>query len=346
VSLFFWFNIKNMGGAMRLSKRSHVSIHYLFGCFLAAGLVSAPVYAGLSVSSAVYSGLNQFDDNDTEDIDYDANGNGLLEVGDTLSGWLDINEIFQLDAASGLKTGLSTSLGSGTLYNELTGIFEIEVISRTLLLAGTDTVFGTADDVYQYTFGAHAGFADGLDGVSGTADDLPTGSMYALYEDASQNFNLSDVTTAYDGSLVMVFGFDGLDTDEQQTALAPQDPDAIATGSSAGSFNIQASLLFNGLSVSFGENMVTAGCVPFDLVNPCDVDVTDDSLVDVNASGSLEGGVLVGGVAQVSSDVQFVLYRVPEPSSIALFGLGLLLVGGFFRRGRHFTNEVPSLKEA
>jgi hypothetical protein len=108
-----------------------------------------------TVSSQLFPGsLNQISDNSGESQNVDLNGNGLLDVGDTLRGIISFNTV------EDLINGGVHSLGIGSPNNEFTGVFETEITSKTAA-GGVGPLGLCVAPVGQFcfTFGPYAPFA-------------------------------------------------------------------------------------------------------------------------------------------------------------------------------------------
>lgn len=218
--------------------------------------------------------LNQWSDNTAVSQNVDANGNGFLDVGDTLRG------TFQIETREDLTPPNDPTVvyGSGGVH-ELSGIFEIAVTSMIFASNGEDGIPGTADDRFNYTFGAHAPFQAEFGGLSGT-------TMAVFFEDTTPDYDRTGTianaeATATDGTKVVEIGFSG-DPDESWVSQnTPQDPSLgalVPQATALGVFNFSLGVLLNSL---FSSNAaVSAGCFLF---------CPGDGLVDINASAEVSG---------------------------------------------------------
>lgn len=286
----------------------------LSGLMLAAGSAHAASVA----SSILTDEINQWSDNSAESQKVDVNGNGFLDEGDTLRG------IFQIETREDLTGGNPSFVYGSNGNTELTGIFEIVVLSRTFVSNGVDGLAGTADDTYNFEFGAYAPFQAEF-GLSGT-------TMAVFFEDATPDFDRTGTialgeTTATDGTKVVEIGFTG-DADESWNAFnAPQDPSLGATrpqATSLGTFDFALGFLFNSL---FANNAgVLASCFP-----AC----AGDNFVDITGSGGITGTLLPNGTSPSENDifnnVDLVFAPIPEPGTLGMLGVGLLGLGLFLR---------------
>src|SRR5262245_11444928 len=102
-----------------------------------------------SVSSQLFYGsTNQISDDDAETLIENGTPNGLIDIGDVLSGVILWNTNAQTSGGSGVGA-------FGNTNNEFSGVFQAVVLDRTFLSAqGT----GAADDIYGFTFGPTSGF--------------------------------------------------------------------------------------------------------------------------------------------------------------------------------------------
>lgn len=257
---------------------------------------------GLFGMSSASQAVTLFDNTLLEDDDFeiqnvDTNGNGLLDVGDTLRGIFDITKVINQDSPS-------------TNYDplELTGIFETEVKSK---------VATATPGLFDFTFGP-----------VGAA----TGVLFTFYADPANNFSGDSgvcATTgacealASDGVLWAEFGFTG-DVDEEWRALgAPDNPGFFGTVDSAtatGSFRFALGNITNNTGYLLNEVALT-GC---GILFTC----AGDSKVDMIGSGSILGTSDLNTPFIASSDTDFKISALPVPAPLALIAIGLFGMAG------------------
>ena len=279
-------------------KRSQLVIASLALLLAVASSVQAA-----NVNSQLFVGnRNQLSDNSAEYLSVDLNANGILEVGDSIRGIIDINTVENLDVASP-----TNFLGGGSGNNELAGVFEITCIDSVPVGMGLNFVTFAPSAAFQTQYGA--------------------GAMVALYEDPVVQFTRSGAAipvleaNVTNGVLYQVFGFSAAPgTTIGWTALAPTNlvaAGATPPGVNAGMVNFALNLLAN------------PGGLPLGLVANGFGGVSN-----LAGSGNILG---TGGVPtpyMVYDNFDAVIQPVPVPASMLLLGSGLIGLVGFRRKAR------------
>jgi hypothetical protein len=302
----------------------------LKSAFLAAATAGA-MFAGLGTANAVaINGLFA----PTNDLLTDASGEYLVKGANSTCGATQVCVGDQLVGILAMQTltvngGPFTTLGSGTVYNELTGYFDIQVTSAAACGSNFCFTFGPATTGgFTTTYGA--------------------GAMLAFYQDSSDDFNRAILTTpttsatiaadraamiatATDGSLFWVYGFNT--ASDFWVAQASSNDISIAStiplNSSFGTFNLGVGLLQNLSGISIGS---------VDCFNPVTTSVV--TLLGACGNGQLiSKGPVTGNHINTAFDsldnTNLNITVVPEPGTLSLFGFGLLGLGFAFRRRSH-----------
>lgn len=289
------------------------------------GAAGGNVHAVTAMSQLFGNQLNQLSDNSGESQNVDADGDGFLDVGDTLRGTFQIGTVEDLSGGGGTRI-----LGSGAV-NELTGLFEITVASLTVTSdpdgsCGADPTCGggafSGDEEATYVFAPYAPFA--------AATGAAAGTMAILWDDPAQNYDrtLGAIAAieagATDGARVLEIGFGG-DPDEfwvaTDAAVDPSIGGSVAPGTAVADFNFALSILTNLSGRLF--NQVLAGCAP---------GCPGDNFIDINGSGEALGTFGTSTAYDLFDNVDLTVRVVPEPATLGLMGLGFLALGGVARR--------------
>ncbi len=282
-------------------------------------IASASAFANVTWFPPVTS----FEDDNME-WHLDNDNDGVVSVGDTLVSILEINQSF------GEFGGGPAGFGG----EEMTGVLAIDV---------TGAVNNGAGLGWSFTFGEAAGGLDSYLGANATGHGAAgSGALVAMWLDDTPDLTVTPpncgslaacTALASDGDLWEVDGLGasvigdelGVNGDAFFVAnVISNDPDDIAaltSGQDGGSVNFGLSIQFNGTGQTLTElsnitPVIGAGGAPIS--------------IDMAGSGGINGGLGLGNGAFSRSDFQFTKasIEVPEPGTVALFGLGLLgLVG-------------------
>lgn len=246
-----------------------------------------------------------FEDDNLDRVVLDINGNGLLDVGDRLR---SVVEIVKITDVNGFYPSIVLSGGG---QPELTGISEIELIAKI------PTGFGG----FFMTFGPSAAF---------TAT-YGAGAMVAFFVDPSNNLDVATCGSAanceakaIDGAHWATFGFG--DADDQWFSIGSDNfagAKSVGGASKVATFNYALSILVNNTGKIVNEQGV-----------PCIIGFAcaGDGKTDMVGSGDVLGGVGLHPDWDARSDFDYGLSVVPEPTTLALLGIGLLGAGMMGRR--------------
>lgn len=268
-----------------------------------------------------FSPVTLFED-DLLNFHIDRDGNGLISVGDSIVSVLEV-----YNTTSTVPGGPSPAI----LPPEFTGIVDGFVTSATP--TGTPGIF-------DFTFGVNpGGFLSGL-GALGPAPATATlladaDSIARFWNGPLDNLDLIGVncatlvdclTRASDGTRYFAYGFEGAPNEHFIVSGASNDPSLVLTSAASanlGSSNFAFSQTENNTLLTFNQIPCnTPFCPTF-----------NTPLVDMLGSGIINGGENLVNSGFSRGDFQFQL-DVPEPATLALFGLGLagFAMGGWRRK--------------
>lgn len=266
-----------------------------------------------------------------------------LEVGDIFAGVYEAEQVN------------STQVGAGQAF-EVTGAFLLVINAITdtdatisvatadsetpaLVIPVEDFTFISASDAFgsaaartlwEAIIGVDADNS-GEGGIDGNA--LPDDAMLLLYESTTTNADFNDTTdtafsTATDGDLLFVLGTGdsayGNSVEANTTWLStgtPEDPAQLVGASEErviGSFSFGLNVLLIGSIVDFAIGLVS--------------NIGDSGLGSVNfvvdGSNVLTPNNNLAFPVEDEGDILFRAIRIPEPATLGLMGIGLLLLGG------------------
>lgn len=268
----------------------------IFGLAVCVALAAAAQAA--SVNNVIMSELGNagqasilLEDNDASYV-IDANQSGTIDNGDILRGMLQVQGVRGPD-------GTDTFIGAGTIHNELTAVFSIEVV-QTNFNGG----------LWTWNFGVDNTWAT-------------QGEVIRAYDDPSQNYNQSGnsipnaLATASDGQLWAMFGL-GQTGNWVSRALTNQIA-AVSTAPAEG-FGFPASV-----TGEFNVNLIPAGGLGESILTP------NIFGFDMTGSFSIFGktdpftGQPLNTPFDFTSDADLRIVAVPTPMAVwaagPLFGL-------------------------
>lgn len=278
---------------------------------MAAAFAFSGVASAATVSSAVPAGSVLFSDNSAEYMisGLEDKNAATLDVGDSLRG------IFSIDNTKTVGSlNPATAIGAGTAYNELTGLFQVVVTSKSFAFSRG------GQDFYDYVFGFDATFGKGANVIG------------VLYDDIAKDFTRDGCATtagceatATGGNVWATLGFGtGGFWSAVGAAETPGIGGVLPATTPLGTFGMGLNFITNNTGYEWNK----VAC--FDSLT------FTSSAVDVCGQGGIlaSGRTLPGANTpyDIFDNVDFTMNRVPEPGSLLLLGAGLLGLGSVRRK--------------
>ena len=280
------------------------------GTALASAFIANPAAALIPVSSQLQNGSNTITDNSAELFVNKVGSATQIDVGDIFLGGIQIDKIN------------NTTIGSNSGFNELTGVFGLQVLALTPIGGGISLIsFGALGTIpVSGDLQAEILLATGVN-IGATA----AGTFARFFEDTTPDATrdggsfVSFIQETSDGSVFLdaalapgglgSIGFSDL------TALAAECAAQAAGGVVGGGLPGNFFNVGNGVTVSSSSTSAILAGTP------------------VGVSGTNQCPVLPAEDFTVRDDATFtILAQIPEPATLALFGAGVLALGAARRR--------------